>query len=148
MNLRPADRPRRHTTWHLCPVRGSRENASRNVPGRFAASSSQIFGPEVEMSCTTHWRAAKPPSSVIHADCPNSLRASRFLAAGMFIPPKHQTYPGAALESVDWNAEAVFPARAEKHCRFGQTPLYVRPPLACGAINPSLSHGQILASRC
>src|SRR5580704_1295988 len=114
MNFRPAERPRRHTTWHLCPVRASRENASRNVPGRFAASSSEILAPEVEMSCTTHWRAAKPPSSVIHADCPNSLRASRFFAAGIFIPPKDETYSGSALESVDMNAEGVFPRGGQK----------------------------------
>src|SRR6185312_3377387 len=97
------------------------------MPGKVAASSTAIRAPALEISCTTHWRAAKPPSSVIHADWPISLRASRFLAAGMFIPPKLHTYSGPALETVDLNAEGVFrkgpksiAASAKRHYTFAR----------------------------
>src|SRR4029079_10928497 len=81
----PAERPLRQITWHLCPVRASRENASRRVAGSATASSTVIFAPELEMFSTTHWRAAKPPSSVIHAGWLVDFRASRFLGA-VFVP--------------------------------------------------------------
>src|SRR5262249_26700187 len=117
------------------------------MPGKVAASSIAIFAPAVEISCTTHWRAAKPPSSVIHADRPNSLRASRFLSAGIFIPPKHQAYCGSALETVDLNKELLFRAGTKKHCRVAQTPLYVRPLRLAGRICDLLRCGQVLVAR-
>ncbi len=62
----PTDLPRRQTTSQRRPVRASRENASRNFAGSELGSSIVTFAPVVDRSCTTHWRAAKPPSSVIH----------------------------------------------------------------------------------
>ena len=84
-NLTPAEVPRRQTTSQLRPVRASREKASRSLPVNAMASSSVILAPELDKSCTTHWRAAKPPYSVIHADWPNDLRTSRFFGAGIFL---------------------------------------------------------------
>jgi hypothetical protein len=43
-----------------------------------------------------HWRAAKPPSSVIHAGRLSNLRASRFFGKGIscvFLPLVWNTLP-------------------------------------------------------
>ena len=66
-------------TWQGRPVRASRENANRNVAGRALGSSTLILAPEADISCTTHCRAANPPSRVIHPGWVSALRASRFL---------------------------------------------------------------------
>jgi hypothetical protein len=67
MNLTPNDLPRRQTTWQFRPVLASRENASRTLPASMLESSIVIFAPVEDMSCTTHLRAAKPPSNVTQA---------------------------------------------------------------------------------
>jgi len=67
-NLIPTDLPRRQTTSQLRPVRASRENASFSLAGSVLGSSIVTLAPLEDMSCTTHGRAAKPPSSVIHPD--------------------------------------------------------------------------------
>src|SRR5258706_3040814 len=77
----PTVLPRRQTTSQLRPVLASRENASRNLAGSVLGSSMVSFAPDVERSCTTHGRAAKPPSSVIQPGWCTDLRASRF-----FVP--------------------------------------------------------------
>src|SRR5207344_2095976 len=78
-NLTPNDLPRRQTTSHFRPVLPSRENASLSRPPSALASSTVIFAPVLDKSCTTHRRAAKPPSRVIQPDCCTDLRAARFL---------------------------------------------------------------------
>lgn len=78
-NLMPTVWPRRQTTSQALPVLESRENASRNLAGSELESSIVIFAPEIDMSCTTQGRAAKPPSNVIHPDWRSDLRVSRFL---------------------------------------------------------------------
>ena len=62
----------------LCPVLASRENASRNLPANALESSIVSFAPVEDISRTTHRRAAKPPSRVIHPGWYSDLRASRF----------------------------------------------------------------------
>src|SRR5882757_3349830 len=104
----PTVLPRRQTTSQLRPVLASRENASRNLAGSVLASSMVSFAPDVERFCTTHGRAAKPPSSVIQPGWCTDLRASRFLVPGaieLFLTPTFLSR--AALETVarmrDWS---------------------------------------------
>jgi hypothetical protein len=83
----PTDFPRRQTTSQFRPVLASRANASRNLAGSMLGSSIVILAPVVDISCTTHFRAAKPPSRVIHPGWCSDLRASRFLViAAIPIP--------------------------------------------------------------
>ncbi len=106
-NLTPSDLPRRQTTSQFRPVRASRENASRSLPGNTLGSSTVILAPEVDISCTTQGRAAKPPSRVIQPDCCSDLRASRFLVASghlRYSDDQRYPYPGQALETVDTRA--------------------------------------------
>src|SRR5882724_8334367 len=77
-NLTPSDFPRRQITSHLRPVLASRENASRNLPASALESSIVSFAPVQDISRTTHRRAAKPQSRVIHPGWYSDLRASRF----------------------------------------------------------------------
>jgi hypothetical protein len=92
-NLTPNDWPRRQTTSHCRPVLASRENASRTRPDSTLESATVIFAPVDDMSCTKHWRAAKPPSRVTHPVCCTDLRTSRFLAAATFSFPAGNEYP-------------------------------------------------------
>ena len=77
--MTPTDLPRRQTTSQRRPVLASRENASRNFAGSVLGSSIVTFAPVVDRSRTTHWRAAKPPSSVVHPGWRSDQRVSRFL---------------------------------------------------------------------
>jgi hypothetical protein len=102
----PTDLPRRQTTSQRRPVLASRENANRNFAGSELGSSIVTFAPVVDRSFTTHWRAAKPPSSVIHPGWLNDLRVSRFLLLDSFeskamseVPPT-KALRHAALNSV------------------------------------------------
>ena len=72
-------------------VLASREKASRSLPVSTLASSTVIFAPELDKSCTTHWRAAKPPSRVTQPGWCNDLRASRFLFAATISLPMNNT---------------------------------------------------------
>lgn len=62
--LTPTVLPRRQTTSQFRPVRASRANASRSFAGNTLGSSTVILEPVPDKSCTTHRRAAKPPSKV------------------------------------------------------------------------------------
>jgi hypothetical protein len=84
-NLTPKECPRRQTTWQWRPVLASREKASRMRPDSTLESDTESFAPVADMSCTTHWRVAKPPSKVTHPVCCTDLRTSRFLAAGTML---------------------------------------------------------------
>jgi hypothetical protein len=87
-NLTPNERPRCQTTSHGRPVAASREKASRTLPASALESADTvIFAPVDDMSCTRHWRAAKPPSRVTHPARCMDLRTSRFLAAGTRLFP-------------------------------------------------------------
>src|SRR5579859_4356969 len=81
-NLTPKERPRRQTTWHLRPLLASRENASRTLPESTLESETVSFAPVADRSCTTHSRAAKPPSRVTQPVCCTDLRTSRLVGAG------------------------------------------------------------------
>ena len=143
-NLTPSDFPRRQTTSQRRPDLASRENASRSLPASALASSTVIFAPVEDMSCTTHRRAAKPPSRVIHPDCCTDLRAARFLVCEAISCLRRKmlpvpAYPRGALETVAIPLRSTLPASpAHLHfacktsfraaCPGAQTPLYVRPP--------------------
>jgi len=100
-NFRPRDFPRRQTTSQFRPVLASRVNASRNLAGNTLGSSTMILAPELEISCTVHWRAAKPPSKVIQPDWRTDLRSSRFLVtAAISIIPTAPPVGREALETV------------------------------------------------
>src|SRR6266852_4543074 len=75
----PTDLPRRQTTSQFRPVLASRSKATRNRAGSMLGSSIVILAPVEERSCTTHWRAPKPPSKVIQPRWCSDLRASRFV---------------------------------------------------------------------
>src|ERR1700676_68934 len=81
----PTDIPRRQTTSQFRPVRASRVSASRNLAGSALGSSIVILAPVLDISCTRHWRAAKPPSKVIHPGCCRDLRDSRFVVMAALI---------------------------------------------------------------
>src|SRR6185295_18016524 len=92
----PTDLPRRQTTSQRRPDLASRENASRNFVGSELGSSIVTFAPVVDRSCTTHCRAAKPPSSVIQPGWLSDLRDSRFLLdskAMSEVPPDQNFTP-------------------------------------------------------
>src|ERR1700676_1481562 len=95
-NLTPSDFPRRQITSHLRPVLASRENASRNLPANALESSIVSFAPVEDISRTTHRRAAKPPSRVIHPGWYSDLRASRFFLAAIASLPAVNV-PGTSL---------------------------------------------------
>src|SRR6478735_8028896 len=98
----PTDLPRRQTTSQERPVLASRENASRSLAGSELGSSIVRFAPVAERFFTTHWRAAKPPSSVIHPGCCTDLRVSRFLveSKAMLEVPPAKTLCDGALKTV------------------------------------------------
>src|SRR3979409_1296656 len=96
----PTELPRRQTTSQFRPVLASRANASRNLAGSMLGSSIVILAPVEDISRTTHWRAAKPPSRVIHPGCCSDLRASRFFVTAICTAPDPYPLTAAALESV------------------------------------------------
>ena len=59
----PTDLPRRQTTSQFRPVRASRVNASFSLAGSVLGSSIVTFAPVVDISCTTHGRAANDPAA-------------------------------------------------------------------------------------
>jgi hypothetical protein len=95
-NLTPSDFPRRQITSHLRPVLASRENASRNLPANALESSIVSFAPVEDISRTTHRRAAKPPSRVIHPGWYSDLRGSRFFLRAIASLPA-ENIPGTSL---------------------------------------------------
>src|ERR1700694_2390081 len=104
-NLMPKDFPRRQTTSQARPVLASRANASRNLAGKVLGSSIVILAPVEDISRTTHRRAAKPPSRVIHPGRCSDLRASRFFVAAIpLLPALHPLIQGA-LETVETSQE-------------------------------------------
>ena len=95
------------------------------------------------------WRAAKPPSSVIHADCRSVCGLPASWAEACSVLRSSQPYSGPALETVDLQCRLRVPAstgRKEHSALPGrQTPLYVRPPQSPPgwASAPLLRRGQI-----
>src|SRR5260370_23848476 len=83
----PKGFPRRQTTSEARHVLAARVNASRNLAGKVLGSSIVILAPVDDISRTTHGRAAKPPSRVIHPGCCSDLRASRFLVKAIPLLP-------------------------------------------------------------
>src|SRR5229473_4983467 len=84
-NLTPTDFPRRQTTSQGRPVLASRVNANRNFAGNMLGSSMVILAPVEDMFCTTHGRAAKPPSRVIQPGWRSDLRTCRFFLVARAI---------------------------------------------------------------
>src|SRR6266852_3243470 len=108
----PTDLPRRQTTSQFRPVLASRSKATRNRAGSMLGSSIVILAPVEERSCTTHWRAPKPPSKVIQPRWCSDLRGCEKLRRLV------------ARQALDLPSKTSFPAA----CPAAQTPLYVRAP--------------------
>ena len=119
-------------------------------PDSTLESDTVSFAPVADMSCTRHWRVAKPPSRVTQAVCCTDLRTSRFLAAGTMLfrlemivrafLSERTLKTVANYRSERWGSLVIISCRdgpgahspngktgLRVACPGAQTPLYVRP---------------------